>query len=143
MCMPPMSCTGQIVTLSARDYDAVLFDLDGVLTKTAQVHSAAWKQLFDAFLEQRAARDGTAFVSFDSAKQHRCGLDATKAAAMPLRQAFNRSTRAGARLDGGALPGPYLLGRALHIPAYVDSIRVVESVGKSLALQRISVSTSC
>jgi beta-phosphoglucomutase family hydrolase len=31
-----------------------LFDLDGVLTKTAQVHDAAWKQMFDEYLRQRA-----------------------------------------------------------------------------------------
>ena len=43
-----------------RDYDAVLFDLDGVLTKTASVHAAAWKKLFDGFLEQRAADTGEA-----------------------------------------------------------------------------------
>ena len=50
-----MSSTGRIVTLSPRDYDAVLFDLDGVLTRTAGVHAAAWKKLFDAYLEKRAA----------------------------------------------------------------------------------------
>ena len=44
-----------VVTVSPRDDDAVLFDLDGVLTKTASVHAAAWKKLFDGFLEQRAA----------------------------------------------------------------------------------------
>jgi len=43
-----------VLTLSPRDYDAVLFDLDGVLTKTATVHAAAWKKLFDGFLEQRS-----------------------------------------------------------------------------------------
>jgi beta-phosphoglucomutase family hydrolase len=32
---------------------AVLFDLDGVLTQTAKVHDAAWKQMFDAFLAGR------------------------------------------------------------------------------------------
>jgi beta-phosphoglucomutase family hydrolase len=32
---------------------ACLFDLDGVLTKTAEVHARAWKQTFDAFLEDR------------------------------------------------------------------------------------------
>ena len=32
-----------VITLSPRDYDAVLFDLDGVLTRTANVHAAAWK----------------------------------------------------------------------------------------------------
>ena len=37
---------------------ACLFDLDGVLTQTAKVHAAAWKQMFDAFLQDRAATDG-------------------------------------------------------------------------------------
>jgi hypothetical protein len=54
-----------VVTLSPRDYDAVLFDLDGVLTKTASVHAAAWKRLFDGLLEQRAADIGEPFVPFD------------------------------------------------------------------------------
>ena len=53
-----MTSLSPIVTLSPRDYDAILFDLDGVLTKTASVHAAAWKKLFDQFLKQRAASDG-------------------------------------------------------------------------------------
>ena len=36
-------------------FDAVLFDLDGVLTATAKVHAVCWKRLFDAFLKKRAA----------------------------------------------------------------------------------------
>jgi beta-phosphoglucomutase family hydrolase len=43
-----------------------LFDLDGVLTQTAKVHAAAWKEMFDAYLEQRAGRTGEEFVPFDS-----------------------------------------------------------------------------
>jgi len=42
-----------------------LFDLDGVLTKTAVVHAAAWKELFDGYLRERAARTGEPFVPFD------------------------------------------------------------------------------
>jgi beta-phosphoglucomutase family hydrolase len=34
---------------------ACLFDMDGVLTETATVHAAAWKEMFDAFLERRGA----------------------------------------------------------------------------------------
>jgi beta-phosphoglucomutase family hydrolase len=45
---------------------ACLFDLDGVLTKTAVVHAAAWKQMFDGFLSERAARAGEQPVPFDS-----------------------------------------------------------------------------
>lgn len=44
---------------------ACLFDLDGVLTQTAKVHAAAWKQMFDAYLRERAARTGEEFVPFD------------------------------------------------------------------------------
>jgi len=36
------------------DFDAVLFDLDGVLTPTADVHRAAWKEMFDEFLATRS-----------------------------------------------------------------------------------------
>ena len=44
---------------------ACLFDLDGVLTQTARVHAAAWKEMFDAYLRDRAARSRQAFVPFD------------------------------------------------------------------------------
>jgi beta-phosphoglucomutase family hydrolase len=44
---------------------ACLFDLDGVLTQTAKVHAAAWKQMFDAYLRERAERTGEKFVPFD------------------------------------------------------------------------------
>ena len=44
---------------------ACLFDLDGVLTQTAKVHAAAWKQMFDEFLRRWAARTGQPFVAFD------------------------------------------------------------------------------
>jgi beta-phosphoglucomutase family hydrolase len=45
--------------------EAFLFDLDGVLTQTAKVHAAAWKDMFDAFLRAEADRTGTPFVPFD------------------------------------------------------------------------------
>jgi beta-phosphoglucomutase family hydrolase len=44
---------------------ACLFDLDGVLTQTAKVHAAAWKEMFDAYLQERAKRTGAEFVPFD------------------------------------------------------------------------------
>ncbi|HEY0811865.1 MAG TPA: beta-phosphoglucomutase family hydrolase [Pseudonocardia sp.] len=44
---------------------ACLFDLDGVLTDTASVHAAAWKQMFDDYLRARSQRDGTPFRPFD------------------------------------------------------------------------------
>jgi beta-phosphoglucomutase family hydrolase len=47
-----------------------LFDLDGVLTKTAQVHDAAWKEMFDSFLRERARQTGPPFVPFDPVKDY-------------------------------------------------------------------------
>ena len=45
-------------------YKAIVFDLDGVITKTALVHAAAWKEMFDEYLMKRAARDGEPFKEF-------------------------------------------------------------------------------
>jgi beta-phosphoglucomutase family hydrolase len=47
-----------------------LFDLDGVLTKTAKVHDAAWKEMFDSFLRQRAERTGQPNAAFDPVKDY-------------------------------------------------------------------------
>jgi len=47
-----------------------LFDLDGVLTKTAAVHAAAWKQAFDEFLRQWSSGQGVPFVPFDPVKDY-------------------------------------------------------------------------
>jgi beta-phosphoglucomutase family hydrolase len=47
------------------DYEAVLFDLDGVLTSTAAQHFAAWKQMFDDFLLRRAQQSGERFRPFE------------------------------------------------------------------------------
>lgn len=46
------------------ELDAVIFDLDGVLTDTAEVHFRAWKETFDRFLEQRAGERGVPFEPF-------------------------------------------------------------------------------
>jgi beta-phosphoglucomutase family hydrolase len=43
---------------------ALLFDLDGVITQTAKLHAAAWKEMFDAFLRERAERTGERFEEF-------------------------------------------------------------------------------
>jgi beta-phosphoglucomutase family hydrolase len=70
-----MTCICPVITLYPRDYDAVLFDLDGVLTRTASVHAAAWKRLFDEYLEQRSAEIGEPFVPFDIDTDYRRYVD--------------------------------------------------------------------
>ncbi|TFH11570.1 MAG: beta-phosphoglucomutase family hydrolase [Nitrosomonadales bacterium] len=64
-----------LITLLSQDYDAFLFDLDGVLTKTARVHAAAWKQLFDPFLERCAKKAGKSFIPFDLSIEYRKYVD--------------------------------------------------------------------
>jgi beta-phosphoglucomutase family hydrolase len=54
---------------------ACLFDLDGVLTRTAVVHAAAWKAMFDAYLLERARRTGEAFVPFDAGRDYDAYVD--------------------------------------------------------------------
>ena len=46
------------------NFDAVIFDLDGVITKTAAVHAMAWKKMFDEYLKDRADKTGEKFVEF-------------------------------------------------------------------------------
>jgi HAD superfamily hydrolase (TIGR01509 family) len=54
---------------------ACLFDLDGVLTETAKVHAAAWKEMFDAFLQARARERHEAFVAFDPVGEYDAYMD--------------------------------------------------------------------
>ena len=49
---------------------ACLFDLDGVLTPTAQIHAAAWKATFDEYLRSRAQRRDQHFIPFDAVRDY-------------------------------------------------------------------------
>ncbi|MEA3463379.1 MAG: beta-phosphoglucomutase family hydrolase, partial [Bacteroidota bacterium] len=48
-------------------FDAVIFDLDGVITKTALVHAASWKRMFDEYMKNREERFGEPFKEFTHA----------------------------------------------------------------------------
>ena len=54
---------------------ACLFDMDGVVTRTATLHAAAWKEMFDEFLRGYAERTGTEFVPFDSHREYDAYVD--------------------------------------------------------------------
>ena len=54
----------KVVELSADRFDAVIFDMDGVITDTASTHMAAWKKLFDDELQRRAGEGGASFEEF-------------------------------------------------------------------------------
>jgi beta-phosphoglucomutase family hydrolase len=63
------------LAISRNQYDAVLLDLDGVITDTASVHAACWKQMFDEYLRKRATHIGEVFRPFDSDADYRLYVD--------------------------------------------------------------------
>ena len=64
-----------MVMIDVERFDALIFDLDGVITQTASIHARAWKQLFDEFLARRAAQTEAAFVPFDPENDYRRYVD--------------------------------------------------------------------
>ena len=74
---------------------ACLFDMDGVVTQTATLHAAAWKEMFDDFLRQRAQATGTEFVPFDQQHEYDAYVDGKP------------------RLDGTR---SFLESRGIHLP---------------------------
>ena len=85
--------------ISSSDFDAAIFDLDGVITHTAALHAAAWKAMFDDYLQARAERGGTDYTPFDIDSDYRRYVDGKP------------------RYDGVA---SFLESRDIHLP-YGDS----------------------
>jgi len=133
---------------------ACLFDVDGVLTETATVHAAAWKEMFDAFLRARSDRSGETFVAFDEVGDYDRFVDG-----LP-REDGTRSFLASRGIDlpegspddspgAGTIHG---LGNAKNalvlrkigedgVEAYPGSVRYVEAVC-AVGLRRAVVSSS-
>lgn len=55
-------------------FQAAIFDMDGVITRTAGLHAGAWKELFDDLL-RRQASDGEAYRPFDERSEYRAYVD--------------------------------------------------------------------
>lgn len=64
-----------IETTDLTKYEAILFDLDGVLTGTARVHSKCWKKMFDGYLEKISRQTGSPFIPFDSDADYKHYVD--------------------------------------------------------------------
>lgn len=61
--------------MGSPSFEAAIFDLDGVLTRTASVHAAAWKQTFDEYLGDRARRSGTPYREFAQGADYLAHVD--------------------------------------------------------------------
>jgi beta-phosphoglucomutase family hydrolase len=88
---------------------ACLFDLDGVVTRTAAQHAKAWKTMFDTFLEQR---DGPGFVPFDIATDYVAYVDGKR------------------RLDGTRA---FLVSRGIDLPEGTDDDDLGDHTVKGLS----------
>lgn len=64
-----------MVTIDVAHFDALIFDMDGVITQTASVHARAWKEIFDEFLARRAAQTHAAVAPFDIDDDYRRYVD--------------------------------------------------------------------
>ena len=62
-------------TVIWNQFDAVLFDLDGVLTATAKVHASCWKKMFDEYLQKRTTQLGVPFHPFEIGTDYRLYVD--------------------------------------------------------------------
>ena len=61
--------------MTVHHFDAIIFDLDGVVTDTAKVHATAWKELFDTYLKTREQRDNEAFTPCDNRTDYLTYID--------------------------------------------------------------------
>jgi len=61
--------------LSLKKIDAIIFDMDGVVTSSAREHASAWKRMFDEYLEERARRRGEHHKPFDIDSDYRLYVD--------------------------------------------------------------------
>src|SRR2546423_10502774 len=132
---------------------ACLFDLDGVLTRTAVVHAAAWKEMFDDYLRQRTEETGQPFVPFDVHTDYDRYVDGKKRADGVRSFLASR----GITLPDGAPTDPptvatinglgnrkndlVLAKMAAGVEVYPGSVRYVEAV-RDAGLRRAVVSSS-
>ena len=61
--------------ITPEKYDAVLFDLDGVLTLTMKIHATSWKRMFDDYLQERSRRFGEEYRPFDIVADYKPYVD--------------------------------------------------------------------
>lgn len=138
-------------------FDAVLFDLDGVLTDTAALHARCWKSVFDELLEREAGKRGEPFRPFDPGSDYRLHVDGKPRLAgvrdflgsrgIQLPEGSSTSLPEEDSVHGVALRKDALFERALAdggIEAYEDSLRWLRALrAEGLRTAVVSASHHC
>jgi beta-phosphoglucomutase family hydrolase len=150
-----MASPAEVIT--PERFDAVLFDLDGVLTSTARIHAACWKQMFDDFLRSWSHRTGEPFRPFDVDTDYKRYVDgkprydrvrsflASRAIILP--EGTESSLADEESVDGLGNRKELLVKQAIHAgrvhtyPAAIDLVQCVRGVGLKTAV--VSSSRSC
>jgi beta-phosphoglucomutase family hydrolase len=136
---------------------ACLFDLDGVLTQTAKVHAAAWKEMFDAFLRRRALRTGEELRLFDPVHDYDEYVDGKPrydgvrsflaSRGIELAQGSRDDPPEADTIDGLGNRKNEIVLQLIHdhgVEAYEGSVRYVEAArGAGLRRAVVSSSTNC
>jgi beta-phosphoglucomutase family hydrolase len=132
---------------------ACLFDLDGVLTRTATVHAAAWKETFDEYLRRRTDETGEPFVPFDLHEDYERYVDGKKRAdgvrsflaargiTLPEGTATDQPTVNTVHGIGNRKNELVLAKMAAGVEIYPGSVRYVKAV-RDAGLHRAVVSSS-
>lgn len=137
--------------------EACLFDMDGVLTETATVHAAAWKQMFDAYLRERAKRTGERFEPFDAGADYDRYVDGKPrydgvrsflaARGIELQEGSPSDPPSAETVDGLGNRKNQLVVRMIHeqgVKTYPGSVRLVEAVREAgLKTAVVSSSANC
>ncbi len=140
-----------------RGLRACLFDLDGVLTKTARVHAAAWKEMFDSYLRMSALRTGAHFVPFDVVADYDSYVDGKSRADGTRSFLASRDVTLpeGGPEDGAGAETVYGLGDAKNaivlrrmgedgVEVFEGSVKFVRAVRRAgLRCAVVSSSTNC
>jgi beta-phosphoglucomutase family hydrolase len=132
---------------------ACLFDLDGVLTRTATVHAAAWKEMFDEYLQRRVEETGEPFVPFDIHADYERYVDGRKRAdgvrsflasrriTLPEGSGTDPPTVATIHGLGNRKNDLVLVKMSAGVEVYPGSVRYVQAV-RDADLRRAVVSSS-
>ncbi len=148
--------TSSLETTRISGIDAWLFDLDGVLTDTASVHAAAWKETFDELLARRAG-PGIAFTPFDPVAEYERYVDGKPrldgvrsflaSRAIELPEGTQHDAPSYDTVHGvGARKNELVLrklaeGGVVAFPGSVALIRALRAAGRRLAV--VSASENC
>jgi beta-phosphoglucomutase family hydrolase len=136
---------------------ACLFDLDGVLTKTANVHAAAWKEMFDEYLRGRAESSGEEFRPFDAKEDYDSYVDGRPrydgvrtfldSRGIELPQGEPSDAPGAETIDGLGNRKNEILMRLIHehgVEPYDGSVRYVKAAREQALLRAVvSSSTNC